>query len=63
MIEAPIVACRWSEAPEGDILMLWLAMEEVEFEIDTGFSSGIDLDDFDDPYNDEFDGSDLDFSN
>lgn len=63
MIEAPIVACRWSEIPDGDILMLWLAMEEVEFEIDTGFDSGIDLDDFDDRLNDEFDDSDLDLSN
>ena len=49
MIEAPIVASRWSEVPEGDILMLWLAMEEIEFEIDTGFETGFDLDDFDDP--------------
>jgi hypothetical protein len=60
-IEAPIVASRWAEVDEGDVLMLWLAMEEVEFEIDPGFGSGINLDDFSDPLDDDdFDDSDLD---
>lgn len=62
-IEAPIVACRWSEVPDGDILMLWLAMQDVEFELDNGPETGIDLDDLDDLFNDDLDDPDLDLSN
>ena len=38
--EAPIVAARWLEVPEGHMLMIWVRVEddEIEVEIDLGDS-------------------------
>jgi hypothetical protein len=51
--QAPIVAVRWLEMPEGHILLVWVRLEdgdiEIEIEIDID-----DLDDFDDE-DDDFD--------
>lgn len=46
--EAPIVASRWVEQPEGDVLRLWVRLEDD----DIGIEFDIDLDDFDDNLDD-----------
>jgi hypothetical protein len=50
--EAPIVAVRWLETLDGQILLVWVRLEEdeIEFEIDLD-----DLDDLDDLIDDEDD--------
>ncbi|HEY42940.1 MAG TPA: hypothetical protein G4O11_03050 [Anaerolineae bacterium] len=53
--EATIVAARWVEKPEGDMLYLWVCLSEDELEIEIGF----DIDDFDD-IGDDIDGFDFD---
>lgn len=53
---APIVAARWTEVPEGDVVLLWLRLEEASVPI------GLDLrfDDLDDELDDDFeDGLDV----
>lgn len=52
--EAPIVAVRWLEVPEGQVLMVWvrLMVDEVEIEFDLDdleddFDEGLDDDEFD----------------
>jgi hypothetical protein len=52
--QAPIIAVRWVEQPEGHVLLLWLRLKEDEIEIEIDF----DIDGFDD-YPDE-DGDDID---
>jgi hypothetical protein len=42
--EAPIVAARWGEKAEGQVLLLWVSLQEGEIEIEIDF----DFDDFDD---------------
>lgn len=37
--QAPIVAARWSEVPDGHVLLLWVRLEEGEIEIDLDFGS------------------------
>ena len=60
-LQAPIVASRWAELPEGHLLMLWVRLDDEDIAIDLNF----DLDDFDRDFDDEldepFDDSDLDF--
>lgn len=53
--QATIVAARWIENPEGDLLFLWIRLSEDEIELEVGF----DLDDFDDISGD-VDGFDFD---
>jgi hypothetical protein len=53
--QATIVAARWIEKPEGDLLYLWVRLSEDEIELDVGFN----LDDFDDA-SDDVDGFDFD---
>jgi hypothetical protein len=53
--QATIVAARWVEKPEGDLLYLWVRLSEDEIELEIGF----DLDDFDDA-SDDVDGFDFD---
>lgn len=53
--EAPIVAVRWLEVMEGQVLLVWVRLEDTELDIE------IDFDDFDDTfYDDEDDDFDLD---
>ena len=49
--QAPIIAARTLESPDGHMLMLWLSLdsEKVEYEFDT--SDDDDLDDNTDPLN------------
>ena len=55
--EAPIVAVRWLELDEGDVLLLWVRLEDdFEVEIDIEFGS---LDDDFDEDDDEDIGFDL----
>ncbi|MCX6070881.1 MAG: hypothetical protein NTU91_08500 [Chloroflexi bacterium] len=42
--QAPIVAARWTEVPDGHVLLLWVRLEEAEIEVDLDFG-GEDLDD------------------
>jgi hypothetical protein len=37
--QAPIVAARWSEAPDGHVLLLWVRLEEGDIEVDLDFGS------------------------
>jgi hypothetical protein len=52
--EAPIVAVRWLETPEGHMLMLWIRLQEDEIEIEFGFDFG-DIDDDVDELDDDLD--------
>jgi hypothetical protein len=47
--EAPIVAARWAEVDEGQILLLWIRLqpEDVEFEIEVDDELDEDADDHD----------------
>ncbi len=54
--EAPIVAVRLLEQPEGHLLLLWVRVEESQIEIELD----IDLDDFDEEFDDSFEGPDFD---
>ena len=45
--QAPIVAARWAEVPEGSILLLWVRVEEQDLEIEVDLSA-LDLDDWED---------------
>jgi hypothetical protein len=54
--QAPIVAVRLQEQPQGHMLLLWIRVEESEIEIELD----IDLDDFDDEIDDELDSPDSD---
>jgi hypothetical protein len=49
--EAPIVAARWAERTEGDVLMIWVRMEDSEVEIELDFE--FDDDEDNDPFDDE----------
>lgn len=40
--QAPIIAIRWIEQPEGDILFIWVRLEEDDIEIEID----LDVDDF-----------------
>jgi len=51
--QASIIAVRWMEQDEGDMLLLWVRLEETDIEIEFD----IDFDDFD--FDDDFDGPDL----
>lgn len=51
--EVPIVAARWVEIEEGDVLMVWVRLDEDEMEIEIDFE-------FDDPF-DDLDDDDLGF--
>jgi hypothetical protein len=46
--EAPIVAIRHIEQPEGHVLLLWVRLEETEIEIELEF----DIDDLDEDFDD-----------
>jgi hypothetical protein len=66
-IQAPIVASRWTKVPEGNVLMLWIQLEDEGIEIDYDFNPdpfdedfGGEFDEFDNDFDDEFDDSDLD---
>jgi hypothetical protein len=58
-LQAPIVASRWAEAPEGHVLMLWIRLEDEDITIDLDYKSDDFNRDFDDDFNDDFDDSDL----
>lgn len=48
--EAPIVAARWAELDQGDVLTVWVRLEDsqVEIELDFDFGDDSDYDDWDD---------------
>jgi len=50
--EAPIVAVRWLELEEGDVLLLWVRLEE-DFEVEIDFEFGSLDDDFEDEDDDD----------
>lgn len=58
-LQAPIVASRWAEMPEGHLLMLWVRLEDEDISIDLNFDPDDFDKDFDDDFNDGFDDSDL----
>jgi hypothetical protein len=45
--QAPIISARWMEMQEGDVLLLWVRLDDDEVEIELDF----DLGDLDDPEN------------
>lgn len=47
--EAPIVAARWAEMDEGDVLLIWVRLKDSEVEIEIDF----EFDDDDDGGHDE----------
>ena len=49
--EAMILAVRWVEMPEGDILMLWVRLDDAEIEIEIDLEIG----DYDDDEDEEDD--------
>ena len=60
-IQAPIVASRWAELPEGHLLMLWIRLEDDEIAFDLNFDLDDIDDELDDAFGDQFDDSDFDF--
>lgn len=60
-IQAPIVASRFAELPEGHLLMLWIRLEDDEIAIDLNFDLDDIDDELDDAFGDQFDDSDFDF--
>ena len=60
-IQAPIVASRWAELPEGHLLMLWIRLEDEDISIDLDFDMDDFDGDFDDEYDESLDDSDFDF--
>lgn len=48
--EAPIIAARWGELDQGDVLQIWVRLEdsEVEIELDFDFGDDSDYDDWGD---------------
>ena len=54
--QAPIVAVRLQQQPEGHVLMLWVRVEETEIEIELD----IDVDELDDESDDDPEGTDID---
>ena len=47
--QASIIAVRWIEQSEGDMLLLWVRVEESDIEIEIDIDvDGFNLDDFDD---------------
>ena len=57
MRQAPIVAARTVETDEGDMLLLWVRLDDIGVEIEIGYESDDDEDNFDD----NFDAPDLPF--
>ncbi len=59
--QAPIIAVRWVELPEGDALLLWVRLRDDEIEVELDYFDE-DEDDFDDgDFEDDVDfGFDLD---
>ncbi len=53
--QAPIVAARWTEVPDGHMLLLWVRLEEGEIEVDLDFGA----EDLDDDLEDGPEGADL----
>jgi hypothetical protein len=53
--QAPIVAARWTEVPDGHMLLLWVRLEEGEVEVDLDFGT----EDLDDDLEDGPEGADL----
>ena len=49
--EATILAVRWVEMPDGDILMLWVRLDDAEIEIEID----LDMEDYDDEDDEEDD--------
>jgi hypothetical protein len=47
--EATILAVRWVEMPEGDILMLWVRLDDADIEIEID----LDIEDYDDDDEDD----------
>jgi hypothetical protein len=60
-LQAPIVASRWAELPEGHLLMLWVRLEDEDISIDLDFDIDEFDGDFDDEYDESLDDSDFDF--
>jgi len=63
--QAPILAARWSEIPEGHLLTLWVRLNPDDFDIEIYFGlddDETDTDDGDDDsfFNDLLDDSDID---
>ena len=56
--EVPIVAARFSDTEEGQMLLLWVRLSESEFEI--AFDDDFEDDDEEDFEDDGFDGDDID---
>lgn len=56
--ETPIIAIRWIEQSEGDVLFLWVRLEEQDIEIEIE----LDVDDFHlDDFEEDEEGPDLTF--
>ncbi len=57
--QAPILAVRWVELPEGDVLLIWVrhANQDIEFQLEFDFDDFEDIDDLEDfdPFDDEGD--------
>ncbi|MBN1265703.1 MAG: hypothetical protein JXA25_09435 [Anaerolineales bacterium] len=61
--QAPILAARWSELPEGHLLSLWVRLNPDDFDIEIYFGfedEENDSDDEDDFFDDFLDDSDID---
>jgi hypothetical protein len=54
--QAPIVAVRLLEQSEGEVILLWIRVEESQIEIELD----IDIDEFDDEFDDDLAGPDID---
>ena len=61
-IEAPIVAARWAEIQEGQILMLWVRLADEEIDIDFDFDFDDSDEGLDQDFDDDFDDSDFDIT-
>ena len=55
---APIVAARYLETDEGQLLVLWVRLHQDETELEIEFDDDDDVDDYDDLQDDDDDGDD-----
>jgi hypothetical protein len=58
--QAPIVAVRLLDEPDGQILLLWIRVEETQIEIELDIDIADYDDEFDDDFDDDLEDSDID---
>ncbi len=58
--QAPILAARWSEIPEGHLLSMWVRLDPDDFDVEIYFGYEDDDDDDNDFLDDYLDDSDID---